>query len=275
MISFRWFLLNSAQAVFLAFWSALWISVAGFFSLFSREFPLVLARRAWGPGLIRASLAKVVVVSAAELDPRKGYVFVMNHQSMYDIAVGFTVIPRNLRFVAKRILLFVPFIGFYLWRMGMVLVDRKNPRDAYSRLGRAAQQLRNGDCFLAYPEGTRSVDGKIHAFKRGSFVTAIQAGAPVVPVAIDGSGQVLPRGGFNLRPDVVRVAIGAPIPTTGLTDADVPALIRRARSEMIALHRSIGGLGGDEEESAASSILASENSGEESIEEMPWQEARP
>src|SRR5262245_21297176 len=99
--SLRWFLLNTAQAVFLAFWSALWISVAGFFSIFSRELPLVFARRAWGPGLIRASLAKVVLEKSAELDPRTGYVFVMNHQSMYDIAVAFTFIPRNLRFVAK------------------------------------------------------------------------------------------------------------------------------------------------------------------------------
>jgi 1-acyl-sn-glycerol-3-phosphate acyltransferase len=272
MNALGWFLLNTAQAMFLGFWSVVWISIAGFFSIFSRELPLVLARHAWAPGLIRASLAKVVAENAPKLDPRSGYVFVMNHQSMYDIAVAFAVIPRNLRFVAKRVLLFVPFLGFYLWRTGMVLVDRKKTRDAYSRLGRAAEQLKSGDCFLAYPEGTRSMDGKIHAFKRGAFVTAIQAGAPVVPVAIEGSGQVLPRGGFNLRPDVVRVAIGAPIPTTGLTEADVPALIRRARSEMIALHRALGGLGGDEECLAS---ISTENSGEDSIEEMPWQEARP
>lgn len=272
MRALGWFLLNAAQAVFLAFWSALWISTAGFCSIFSREFPLMLARRAWGPGLIRASLATVKVEFAGELDPKAPYVFVMNHQSMYDIAVAFTYIPRNLRFVAKKILLYVPFIGFYLWRMGMVLVDRKNPKEAYSRLGRAAEQLRNGDCFLAYPEGTRSMDGKVLQFKRGSFVTAINGGAAVVPVAIDGSGRVLPRGGFNLRPSLIRVAIGKPIPTTGMTEADVPALVKRARSELIALHRGIGGLGGDDDPQSIEDSSDMPVAG--SIEDAPWQEAR-
>lgn len=271
------FLMNTVQGMFLAFWSALWISVAGFFSIFSREFPLVLARRAWGPGLIWGSRARVTVEGAERLDARAPYVFVMNHQSMFDIAVAFAVVPRNLRFIAKKILLFVPFIGFYLWRMGMVLVDRKNPKDAYQRLEKAVAQLKAGDCFLAYPEGTRSSDGKIHAFKRGCFITAVQAGAAVVPVAIDGSGVVLPRGGFKLRPGPVRVAIGAPIPTTGLTEQDVSDLVRRTRSQMIALHRSIGGLGGDETLRSAPEvpIVRRDDVADEAVEGLQCPEARP
>lgn len=240
-----WFFLNTAQAIFLSFWSAFWISTAVFFSIFSREFPLVLARRCWGPGLIWASLAKVTVEMRAPIDEKLPYVFVMNHQSMYDIAVAFAKIPRNLRFVAKRILAYVPFIGLFLWRMGMVMVDRKDPKSAYEKLKAASEKLKRGDCFLAYPEGTRSSDGKILPFKRGSFVTAIQAGAAIVPVAIDGSGKVLPRGGFKLRPGPIRVVIGAPIPTTGLREEDVEDLVERSRNAMIALHREIGGLGGD------------------------------
>src|SRR5262249_48885786 len=125
MTELRWFLLNAAQAFFLGFWTVLWISIAGFASIFSREWPLILARRVWATGLIRASLAKVVVEGAEGLDENTPYVFVMNHQSMYDIAVAFAVIPRNLRFVAKRELAFVPFLGFFVWRTGMVFVDRK------------------------------------------------------------------------------------------------------------------------------------------------------
>jgi 1-acyl-sn-glycerol-3-phosphate acyltransferase len=240
-----WFLLNAAQAIFLSFWSAFWISTAVLVSIFSRELPLVLARRCWGPGLIWASLAKVTVEFEQPLDQKLPYVFVMNHQSMYDIAVAFAKIPRNLRFVAKRILAYVPFIGLFLWRMGMVMVDRKDPKSAYEKLKAAADKLRGGDCFLAYPEGTRSSDGKILSFKRGSFLTAIQAGAAIVPVAIDGSGKVLPRGGFKLRPGPIRVAIGAPIPTTGMSEDDTELLVEKARDAMIALHVGIGGLGGD------------------------------
>ena len=197
-------------------------------------------------GLLAASFVRLDVQTSRLLDPNTPYVFVMNHQSMMDIPVAFAAIPRNLRFVAKKILRYVPFIGFYMRRTGMVLVDR-HAKSAYQNLGRAVEQLRAGDCFLAYPEGTRSVDGSIHSFKRGPFVTAVQAGVAIVPIAVEGSGRALARGGFNVRPTTVRVVIGDPIPTAGLSEADVPALIRRVRSAMIGAHCAIGGAGGTEE----------------------------
>lgn len=239
-----YWVLNMAQALFLGLWSALWITIAAFVSLFDRELPLVLARRAWAPGLIWASLVEVRLVESATLDPSTAYVFVMNHQSMFDIAVAFRVIPRNLRFVAKRVLRLVPFLGFYMWRTGMVFVDRRNPGQAYERLDEAVARLRQGACFIAYPEGTRSTDGCIKPFKRGPFLTALRAGAPIVPVAIEGSSQVLPRGGFRLRPGVVRVRIGEPIPTAGAPEERVRDLVQAVRSELIRLHHSIGGRGG-------------------------------
>jgi 1-acyl-sn-glycerol-3-phosphate acyltransferase len=237
------FLLNTAQAVFLCAWSVLWISLAVIVSIFHGELPLVMARRCWAPGLVWASTADLRVEAMPRLDSDRSYVFVMNHQSMLDIAVAFAVIPKNLRFVAKAILRFVPFLGLYMWRTGMIFVERKSPKKAYESLASGARRMRRGISILAYPEGTRSTDGCIKPFKRGSFVLAQVAEIPIVPVAIEGSWRVLPRGGFRLRPGVVRVKIGEPIPTTGLAPHDVARLAETVRARLIELHRSIGGLG--------------------------------
>lgn len=203
-------LLNLVQAVFLAGWSVLWITVAVFTSIFSSEVPLALARRAWGPGLIWGARARVNVVQPPDLEPGRSYVFVMNHQSMFDVPVAFAVIPINIRFVLKRILLFVPFIGFYAWRTKMVFVDRSDPSQAYESLKRAARRIGDGISIIAFPEGTRSV-GPVRRFKRGAFLLAVETGLSVVPVALHGAGDVVPRGTFRVRGGEVRVAFGDPI----------------------------------------------------------------
>ena len=243
--------LNVVQALFLVSWSVIWISIALVVSIVSPRWPLVLARRAWGPGLVWAAGARMEVSPGASLDPRGTYVFIMNHQSMFDIAVAFAHIPVNIRFVAKKILKSIPFLGWYMWRTGMVFVDRGRRDQALASLQKAGQQVRDGATILAYPEGTRSTDGSILPFKKGPFVLAIEAGVPVVPVAIDGSQTLLPRGGFNLRPGPIRFRIGNPIPTSGLVATDVDALIKRVRDAVIDLHLSIGGKGGDKDDAIA------------------------
>ena len=243
--------LNTLQALFLCTWSLIWISAALLVSIFSRNLPLVMARHLWGPGLVWGAGARMEVSPLPVLDPQGPYVFIMNHQSMFDIPVAFSYLPVNLRFVAKKVLKSIPFLGWYMWRTGMVFVDRSQRSQALASLQKAGKQVRDGATILAYPEGTRSVDGHILPFKKGPFVVAIEAGVPIVPVAIEGSHKLLPRGGFNLRPGPVRLAIGTPIPTTGLRHGDVEALIKQVRDAVIDLHVSIGGLGGDKEDAVA------------------------
>src|SRR5438067_2514222 len=124
MRSVGYFCLNVLQAIWLIASSVFWISLALVASIFSRELPLRMARWFWGPGLVWGGGARIVVHPGARLDPRGPYVFVMNHQSMLDIPVAFAHLPVNLRFIAKRILKYVPFLGWYMWRTGMVFVDR-------------------------------------------------------------------------------------------------------------------------------------------------------
>lgn len=229
-------LVNFVQALFLVTWSFFWIVVAGLASLFSSEWPLVLARKAWAPGLIAFTGAQVEVLPGPELNSEGPYVFVMNHQSMFDIPLAFAKLPFNLRFVYKRSLLFVPVLGFYLWRTKMIPVDRSRAEQAYASLQVGVLRLKAGSSILAFPEGTRS-PGRVRAFKRGAFLLAQAAGAAVVPVAIEGSGEVLAPGTFRVRARKVRMKIGDPIPTVGLASGRkaLDALRDRARDEVSRL----------------------------------------
>ncbi len=240
-------LVNALQLVFTLLWSAFWITVALVLLLvtWNPDVPLALARLAWGPGLRWCAGADLRCEPLPDIDWSRPYVFAMNHQSFFDIVVAFISIPQNIRFVAKDTLRHVPFLGWYMRATGMVFVDRANREMAIASLAAAGEHIRAGASILVYPEGTRSRDRRIQPFKKGPFVVALAAGVPIVPIAIEGSGAVLPRDSFALRPGPVRVKVGEPIPTAGLTESDRDALMRRVREAMIALHRDIGGPGGD------------------------------
>jgi len=251
MRSLGFLLLNVLQALFLCFWTVLWSSAAALAALFNRDAGLTLPRLFWAPALIKATGSSVDLVPGAQLDWSRPHLFVANHQSMFDIPVLMATLPVNARMVAKHTLKYVPFLGWSMAAVGMLFVDRRKGAQALQSLTRAAETLRKGANVVAFPEGTRSHDGRILPFKKGPFVLALAAGVPIVPVALEGTSKVLPSGGFKLRPYRCRMKIGEPVPTEGLTEADRDALMRRVRDELIELHVSIGGAGGATESSAA------------------------
>src|SRR5688572_14822466 len=138
-----------------------------------------MARNCWAPALLFGVFSDFEVLPGAKLDPKRAYVFVMNHQSMLDIPVAFAFIPMNVRFIFKKVLYWVPFLGWFVWRTKMVPVDRANPQQAYGSLSEGVRRVRDGISIIAYPEGTRSVAGEILKFKRGPFVLAQAAGVPM------------------------------------------------------------------------------------------------
>jgi 1-acyl-sn-glycerol-3-phosphate acyltransferase len=202
-----------------------------------------MARHCWAPALLWAVFSEFEIVEGAKLDPNRAYVFVMNHQSMLDIPVAFAFIPMNIRFVFKKILYWVPFLGWFVWRTKMVPVDRKNPQQAYGSLSTGVRRIRDGVSIIAYPEGTRSTEGEILKFKRGPFVLAQAAGVPVVPVVVVGTGKVLPRSGFKIRPGKVRFQIGEPIETHeyGAGNREADRLRDHTREVMLGMQRSLAG----------------------------------
>lgn len=242
-----WRLLNMTQVAFFFFWSFYWQSTSvllRLLGLISEEKALRFATKYWAPALIRITGSKLDEVRGLEkVDFSKPHIFVCNHQSTLDIAVAFSAIPVPLRFVAKKELQYVPFLGWYMLATGMIFVDRKKRHKAVASLKRAGDLIRNGANVVAFPEGTRSDDGAIHPFKKGIFVVAIESGVPVVPVAIEGTRFIMPKNTFRLRPHTLRVSIGDPIPTEHLTYEDRETLRLQAQDAMIELNKAIGGLG--------------------------------
>ncbi len=232
-----WGALNALQLAFTVAWTAVLIVPA----LAVRAFAgpgkaLRMASRLWAPALLLGAGAELRVEGLEGVDWSRPLILASNHQSMIDVCALFRAVPVPLRFVLKRELAAVPIVGGYARAMGMVFLDRANPRKARDELLSAVGALRAGAAFCAFPEGTRSRDGRIAPFKGGPFQLAIAAGVPVVPVAILGSGEVLPANGFRVRPGAIRVRFGAPLPTAGLRAEDRRMLAARAQQAVAALN---------------------------------------
>jgi 1-acyl-sn-glycerol-3-phosphate acyltransferase len=119
--------------------------------------------------------------------------------------------------------------------MGMVFIERQAAREATRRLQEARAIFDSGHSLCAFPEGTRSRNGRVGPFKGGIFKLALEAGVPILPIAIEGSAEVLPSAGFRVRPGRIRIRAGTPIPTVGLAAADRQALATRCHDAVVAL----------------------------------------
>ncbi|HEV8239761.1 MAG TPA: lysophospholipid acyltransferase family protein [Thermoanaerobaculia bacterium] len=238
-----WAVVNVVQWLFIALWTVLWTSIAVSASALTRRprLGLAMARRCWAPPLIRACMVDLKTVGAEKLDPRRAWFLACNHQSFADIPMLFRDLPVDLRFVAKRELRSVPFMGWYMEAMGMVFVDRKRKRSGAEGVDTAAALLRAGGSVLSFPTGTRRAPGEPQAFKPAAFAPALTTGVPVVPVAIWGTREVLPPG-FGLRPGPVRVMVGDPIPTAGLPLAAREDVARQAEAAVTAMLAQLGGV---------------------------------
>jgi 1-acyl-sn-glycerol-3-phosphate acyltransferase len=184
--------------------------------------------RAWARLILRATGVRVRVTGLEHLDPASSYVLAANHQSIYDIPIVFTTLPLQLRIVAKDSLGRIPFLGWHLHRTGHLLVDRRNPGAGI--LKRMAQLVQAARSLIVFPEGTRSVDGTVGRFKGGTFLLAIDAGLPVVPVSIAGSRFVMRKGQLMVCPGVVRVTVHQPIATAGVSREQAREFADRVRA---------------------------------------------
>jgi 1-acyl-sn-glycerol-3-phosphate acyltransferase len=176
--------------------------------------------RLWSRLILATTGVKVTVEGLERIVPGKTYVFVANHQSIYDIPVLFWSIPFQLRIIAKESLGNFPMLGPHLKRTGHMLVDRKHP-DRAGILGWASRLTSNGLSLIVFPEGTRSRDGHMNKFKGGSLLLAMQAGLPIVPISVAGSRHVMKKGELTTRPGHVRLVVHEPIETVATTEPSV------------------------------------------------------
>jgi 1-acyl-sn-glycerol-3-phosphate acyltransferase len=184
--------------------------------------------RAWSSWILKTTGVRVRVQGLEHLEPGRSYVFAANHQSIYDIPVVFAAVPFQLRIVAKESLGRIPFLGWHLRRTGHLLVDRRNPGPDIVR--KMARLVNEAHSLIVFPEGTRSQDGAVARFRKGSFVVAIDAQLPVVPVSISGTRRVMQKGRMTVCPAEVTLTVHPPVPTAGLTRDDVLAFAEQVRT---------------------------------------------
>jgi len=184
---------------------------------------------AWSRLLLRLFRVQVGVSGLAHV-PAGPAVYAANHASALDILVLFGHLPVDFRIVYKRSLSLVPLLGWSIWLGGHLPIDRSHPFRARRSLEEAARRIRAGTSVVVFPEGTRSPDGTVRRFKRGSFSLAIEAGAPVVPVSLIGVKAVVPRGLSSVRAGRVRVVLHSPVPVEGRTAEDAEALAEEVRT---------------------------------------------
>jgi 1-acyl-sn-glycerol-3-phosphate acyltransferase len=194
---------------------------------------------AWGRMLLRISGVKVRVEGLENISPGASYVFVSNHLSLMDIPVILPYIPVQFRFMAKKGLFRVPFIGYHLKRAGHIPVHRSDARASLKTMADAAGIIRDrGVSVLAFPEGGRS-PGEMSDFKEGAAYIAIKAGVPAVPLGLNGTREVLPMDSLLVKPGEVLLRIGEPIPTAGLAVHDRHRLTRELRDRIIGLTKGV------------------------------------
>jgi len=188
--------------------------------------------RLWARVSLRLARQRLSV-SGQEHLPRQGAViFMPNHQSNLDILALFAGLPVQFRWLAKKELFSIPLFGLAMRRTEYIPVDRSDRRAAIASISLAAQRIADGTSIILFPEGTRSPDGNMLPFKKGGFMLALQAQVPIIPVALQGSRDALPKYSWRIRPGRITVRIFPAIPTSGLGTIDRDRLMEEVRQPL-------------------------------------------
>ncbi len=187
------------------------------FSIKARDDHFHWMIRKWAKIILFFSGVKVKIKGKELLSTDSSYIFVSNHSSLYDIPIMISALDYNLRIIYKKELQKVPIFGWGLSKTPYIPIEREDPRKAMGSLDKALEAIKEGDSVIVYPEGTRSKDGKIQAFKRGAFLLAARAGKPIVPITIIGSWAIKPPNRKIIYSSEVQLIIHQPILNEGLT----------------------------------------------------------
>jgi 1-acyl-sn-glycerol-3-phosphate acyltransferase len=172
----------------------------------------------------------VKVTGLDRLDAATPYVFMSNHLSFLDGPLLMTILDRPARVIVKRFVFRTPVLGLGMRFAGYVPLDKEGAGAGKRSIARAAQLIREKRySFLIYPEGTRSWDGNLQPFRRGGFFLAVECGAPIVPVTIRGTFELMPRGKWLVRKGPVRITFHEPVPVIGCTRETMAKLIEKVK----------------------------------------------
>lgn len=197
----------------------------------SSRMPQKIARL-WARMLLFIGGVRLEVEGREHLNPRRPYIFAANHQSQFDIFALLAAVPVPFSWLAKDELFRIPLLGPAMKGAGYIPINRTDRRAAFASIDQAAARVREGTSIVIFPEGTRSLDGKLKTFKKGGFFLAIKSRQPVVPVSISGSFRVLAKRSFRVHRGTIRIHFSPPLPTDTLSPADKDRLIAEVRRLM-------------------------------------------
>ena len=192
--------------------------------------------RQWARVLLLTAFSRVRLVHAERLQGLGAVVFACNHLSYYDTPALFAKLPFQFRILAKAPLFKVPFIGWYLTRSGQVSIDQSSARAGIASLMRGVKTIEHGLPLVIFPEGGRAADGELQAMMAGAAFIAIRAQVPLVPLTLVGTYELLPIHVYALRPRPLKLIVGEPIATTGMTSKDAEALTEQMKSVIHATY---------------------------------------
>jgi 1-acyl-sn-glycerol-3-phosphate acyltransferase len=205
------------------------------FALLGRQAVAYRLVQAWCWVLALLGRVRYTVSGLENLPADGAYVIVSNHCSHYDGPTLILVLPHDFYFVIKRELTRVPLWGQAVVKLGYIAIDRGQSDKARAQMTAAAEVVRTGRRVLVFAEGTRSRQQTMLPFKKGAFHLAIDAGVPILPVAVNNSRNILPKGSLFPKPGTIEWVVGDPISTSGLSKDDVPVLLDQTRQAIQAM----------------------------------------
>jgi 1-acyl-sn-glycerol-3-phosphate acyltransferase len=208
------------------------ITVAG---LLSRTGNLAFSiSRLWAYFMLGVSFVRTEIKNKEKIQKGTSYVIISNHQSLFDILALVTGLGVQFRWFIKKEVLKIPLFGYALYASRNIFIDRANTPSAIESINKGMDRLPNDASVMVFAEGTRSPDGRIHEFKKGGFITAFTRKLPILPVTINGSRRVLPKGSLVVKPGKIQVVIGDPIDTSGYAPETARKLIAKTRQAVMA-----------------------------------------
>jgi 1-acyl-sn-glycerol-3-phosphate acyltransferase len=188
----------------------------------------------WAYTMLAVSFVRTEIKNKAKIVKGQSYVIISNHQSQYDILALVTTLGIQFRWFIKKEILKVPIFGYGLYAARNIYLDRTNTAKAIESINKGMDRLPKGASVMVFAEGTRSDDGKIHEFKKGGFMAAIIRRIPILPVTINGSRRIVPKGSLVVKPGKIQVVVGDPIETGEYTTDTVQALMDKTRKVIMA-----------------------------------------
>lgn len=205
-----------------------------FSSIISKPLLKTIPPRLWSKLVCFLSFIKVSVEGIEHLNKQQSYIFVANHQSIFDIWVIYGWLPNSFSWIMKKELRKIPLVGNACEAAGHIFIDRSNPIAAKKSIALAEEKLTKGNCIVVFPEGTRSHNGEVGQFKRGAFNIAADINLPIVPITIVGAFERMSRKDFIINPGKIKMKIHKPIENaSNLTEQETRKLATKIREVVI------------------------------------------